>query len=114
MIMERNNLNTLFRLQPELSLEQVSTAVVLLMNEVAEIKNTIKLLPAPNSTTRQPIGVLGASKILCKGIGTIYNLTSANKIPHYKQGNQLYFFEDELLAHIESGKKWKHTIQQNN
>jgi hypothetical protein len=57
---------------------------------------------------------LGASKILCKGIGTIYNLTSANKIPHYKQGNQLYFFEDELLAHIESGKKWKHAIQQNN
>jgi hypothetical protein len=50
--MERNNLNTLFKLQPELSLEQVSTAVVLLMNEVSEIKNAIKSLPAPNSAKR--------------------------------------------------------------
>jgi hypothetical protein len=53
---------------------------------------------------RRPIGIYEASKIIKKGIGTIYNLTSAKKIPHHKAGHQLYFFEEELLDYITNNK----------
>jgi hypothetical protein len=87
-------------LQPKLTFEQLPEAVTFLINEISELKNLI----SQKAQKRIPIGVYEASKIIKKGIGTIYNLTSAKKIPHHKQGHQLYFFEDELLDYITSGK----------
>jgi hypothetical protein len=97
--------NTALQIQPELTLEQLSKTVIFLTNEIAELKTKINLQVSSEPRKRHPVGIYEASKIIKKGIGTIYNLTSKNKIPHYKNGNQLYFYEDELLAQIESGKK---------
>ena len=71
---------------------------------IIEMKELMDQKIAVKSPKRRPIGVYEASKIIKKEIRTIYNLTSAKKIPHYKRGHQLYFFEDELLDYIESGK----------
>jgi len=93
-------------LKTKLAFEQLPEVIVQLINEVTELKTLIKLQVTTNSEPekRQLIGIYKASKCIGKSIGTIYNLTSTNKIPHYKNGNQLYFFEDELLAYIAKGK----------
>jgi excisionase family DNA binding protein len=88
-------------IQDKSTFEQLSETVLVLVKEISELKSIVSLQP---TSKRRPIGVFEASKILCKQIGTIYNLTSADKIPFHKMGNQLYFYEDELLAHIENGK----------
>ena len=36
---------------------------------------------------------------------TIYTLARKGLIPAYKRGKKLYFYEDELLQWIESGRK---------
>jgi hypothetical protein len=89
--------------QSKLTFDQLPEAVTFLINEVSELKNLINQKIHTEPKKRRPLGVYEASKIIKKEIRTIYNLTSAKKIPHHKRGHQLYFFEDELLAYIEYG-----------
>ena len=51
--------------------------------------------PAPG---RRPILIDGKAK------QTVYALACRGEIPNYKQGRTVYFFEDELLEWIASGK----------
>lgn len=54
-------------------------------------------VPAGATTEeRQRIDISVASVILNRKPGAIYQLTSNNKIPHYKEGTKLYFYSDEL------------------
>ena len=46
-----------------------------------------------------------ACKITRKAKPTIYTLARKGLIPTYKRGKKLYFYEDELLQWIESGRK---------
>ena len=46
-----------------------------------------------------------ACKITRKAKPTIYTLARKGLIPAYKRGKKLYFYEDELLQWIESGRK---------
>nr|WP_317039125.1 helix-turn-helix domain-containing protein [Flavobacterium sp. Root935] len=57
-----------------------------------------------------PIGIEEASRLIGKAKPTIYALVRQRKIPCYKYGKKLYFFEEELLEWISKGKK--KTIQE--
>lgn len=46
-----------------------------------------------------------ASKITGKAVPTIYDLVHKRLIPHSKQGKDLYFSRNELLAWLRSGKR---------
>lgn len=59
---------------------------------------------------RIPIGIDEACRVVQKAKSTIYALVRKGLIPCYKRGKKLFFFEDELLAWIENGKK--KTIQE--
>ena len=90
----------------EISFENLPKAVAHLVNEVAEIKALVeKGQDAVISPKRIPIGIDKACKIIGKAKPTIYTLVRKRLLPCYKNGKQLYFFEDELLAWIEGGKK---------
>ena len=45
-----------------------------------------------------------ACRLLGKAKQTVYALACRGEIPNYKQGRTVYFFEDELLEWIASGK----------
>lgn len=78
-------------------------AVNLLIEQVAEIKTVVeKLLPVEKRT---PIGIESACLILQKAKPTVYALVRTGKLPCYKSGKKLYFYEDELLKYIEQGRK---------
>lgn len=53
---------------------------------------------------RIPVGVERASEITGKAKNTLYRYTSRGLIPHMKVGKKLYFYEDELISWLESGK----------
>ena len=73
----------------------------MLMDEISELKSMINREPE----RRLPIGIKEAAKILGKAVQTVYSYTCKNTIPHYRQNGKLYFYEDELVNYIESGKK---------
>jgi len=51
------------------------------------------------------ISITEASQLLKLKVSTIYALTSARSIPHFKRGNRLYFLRSELLAWVLAGRR---------
>jgi excisionase family DNA binding protein len=84
-------------------LEDLPKAVSELIEQVSEIKLAVdKLLP---SQKKVPIGIDLACSLLQKAKPTVYALVRQGKLPCYKSGKKLYFYEEELLEYIEQGRK---------
>ena len=95
----------------EISFENLPKAVAHIVKEIAEIKLLIQNVQVYESKEKSiPIGVEEASRLIGKAKPTIYALIRQRKIPCYKYGKKLYFFEEELLEWISKGKK--KTIQE--
>lgn len=82
--------------------ENLLEAVKLLTSEVSNLKNQLMQHPKEK---RFPIGLNEACKIMGKGKPTVYAMVQKGLIPYYKNGKKLYFYEDELLELINSGKR---------
>ncbi|MCT3942481.1 helix-turn-helix domain-containing protein [Elizabethkingia anophelis] len=90
----------------EINFENLPRAVAHLANEIAEIKSIVEQKQVPVIPTKKiPIDISEACRIIGKAKPTIYTLVRERKIPCYKSGKKLYFFEDELLEWISKGKK---------
>ncbi len=95
----------------EISFENLPKAVAHLVKEIAEIKLLIQNVQVFESKEKSiPVGIEQASRLIGKAKSTIYALVRQRKIPCYKYGKKLYFFEEELLEWISKGKK--KTIQE--
>lgn len=95
----------------EISFENLPKAVAHLVKEIAEIKLMIQNVQVYESKVKSnPIGIQEVSRLIGKAKPTIYALVRQRKIPCYKYGKKLYFFEEELLEWICKGKK--KTIQE--
>lgn len=92
--------------QTEISFDNLPKAVAFLSDQIAEIKQLVtNQHSASEPEKRIPVDIETASKIIGKAKPTIYTLVRERKIPCYKNGKKLYFFEDELVAWISSGKR---------
>ena len=60
--------------------------------------------PKEQQLTTKPRNVQETARFTGKSVSTIYRLVSQRKIPFHKQGGKLYFFEDELIDWIKSGR----------
>ena len=90
----------------EISFENLPKAVAFLSDQIAEIKQIVKNQNSISEPEKRiPIDIEAASRIIGKAKPTIYTLVRERKIPCYKNGKKLYFFEDELMAWISSGKR---------
>ena len=90
----------------EISFENLPKAVAHLVSEVAEIKLLVEKGQTPTIPQKRiPIGIDEVCEIIGKAKPTIYALVRKRLLPCYKNGKKLYFFEDELLAWIENGRK---------
>ena len=88
------------------SFDELPQAVAYLTEKVEELSVMVsKLQPVQTPKERKPIEVDVACNILKKAKPTIYNLVRKGVIPAYKKGKKLYFYEDELLHWIETGRK---------
>ncbi|WP_434981374.1 helix-turn-helix domain-containing protein [Daejeonia sp. YH14] len=91
----------------EISFETLPKAVAFLNDQIAELKALVEnsRTSAKSSDKKIPIDLDAACQILGKAKPTIYTLVRTRKIPCYKNGKKLYFFEDELLEWIRNGKR---------
>lgn len=90
----------------EISFDNLPQAVSLLINEVSELKSLFVSSQKPIVTiSRIPIGIDEVCTITGKAKPTIYALVRQRVIPCTKAGKKLYFYEDEVLSWINSGKR---------
>lgn len=88
----------------EITFEKLPEAVGFLIQEVIQLKNLVEEIQRPDIPKR-PIEINEACKILMKAKSTVYTLVRKGSIPCYKSGKKLYFYEDELLEWIKTGRK---------
>lgn len=89
----------------EITFEKLPQAITYLTEQVAELKQLVSELQPPQVETHQLVDIEDACRITKKAKPTIYTLARKGLIPSYKRGKKLYFYEDELLAWIEQGRK---------
>ena len=81
-------------------MEQIRQMVAALQPQASSDKHRLVEIDEACKITRK-----AACKITRKAKPTIYTLARKGLIPAYKRGKKLYFYEDELLQWIESGRK---------
>ena len=91
--------------QTVLTFEKLPEAVAYLVTEVNDIRRLLEQQRQPLPSKRLPIGIEDACRVVMKARSTVYTLVRKGLIPCCKNGNRLYFYEDELLAWIANGKK---------
>jgi len=89
----------------EITFDNLPEAVGYLIKEIGEIKEIMSQQRKPPQSKRLPIGIDDACRIVGKAKSTIYVLVQKRLIPCCKVGKKLYFYEDELLDWIATGRK---------
>ena len=85
--------------------DKLPEAVSYLTEQVIELKKMVAELQPPASDKHVLVEIEDACRIIRKAKPTIYTLVRKGQLPAYKKGKKLYFYEDELLQWIESGRK---------
>ena len=89
----------------KITFDELPEAIAHLIKEVSDIKELIVARQEKLPENRRPIGIDEACRIIMKAKPTVYALVRKGKIPSYKHGKKLYFYEDELLSWISKGKR---------
>lgn len=89
-----------------ITFEQLPQAVSLLIERVGQLTSKVEEALGKNDNPQRKHKLLTLDEVavlLNKSASTIYTMTSEKRIPYHKQGNKLYFFEDEIIRWIEQG-----------
>lgn len=70
----------------------------------AKVDQLVALLSAAVPEESDTVDVEGAMRLLKKSRATIYQMTHTGTIPHFKNGNKLYFSKKELTDFIRAGR----------
>lgn len=90
----------------QITFDKLPQAVGYLTEQMEQIRQMVAALqPQTSSDKHRLVEIDEACKITRKAKPTIYTLARKGLIPAYKRGKKLYFYEDELLQWIESGRK---------
>ena len=85
--------------------DKLPEAVGYLTEQVIELKKMVAELQPQPSNKHVLVEIEDACRIIRKAKPTIYTLVRKGLLPAYKKGKKLYFYEDELLAWIENGRR---------
>lgn len=104
----------------ELTLQNTPKAVNYLINEIAEMRVLLEHIESQlglGVDKHRPINIEKACQILNQTKNGINKMVRSRTIPHYIQGNKVYFFEDELIKWVEKERvatiQEKHTSKRN-
>ena len=90
----------------EITFDKLPQAVGYLTEQVERIHKIVAALQPQTAIDKQRVvEIEEGCQITRKAKPTIYTLARKGLIPAYKRGKKLYFYEDELLQWIESGRK---------
>ena len=88
-----------------ITFEQLPQAVSMLIEKVGQLADKVEkvLGNTGQKQERRLLTLDDVATLLDKSSSTIYAMTSDKRIPYHKRGNNLYFFENEIIAWIEQG-----------
>ena len=89
----------------EITFDKLPEAVAFLTKELLSLRELVEKQQTVVPKRQVPIGIDDASRIIDKAKPTVYTLVRKRILPCYKNGKKLYFYEDELITWINSGKK---------
>ena len=91
----------------KVTFDRMPEALMRILEEIHAVRVDIAGLraTAQPSATRRPIDIEEVCRLIGKAKPTVYALACQRKIPCYKCGKKLYFYEDEILGWIESGRR---------
>lgn len=89
----------------EITFDKLPEAVTYLTEQVTVIKEMLSALSPSVPEEKSLIGIDEACEVIQKAKPTIYALVRKGIIPAYKRGKKLYFYKEELLQWVESGRK---------
>ena len=89
----------------EITFDKLPQAVCYLTEQVERIHKIVAKLQPQQAIDKHRIVEIDEAYKITRRRNTIYTLARKGLIPAYKRGKKLYFYEDELLQWIESGRK---------
>jgi len=87
-----------------ITFEKLPETVATILREIYKIRDLVERDREPIQK-RKPIGIKEACLILQKAVPTVYALARKNQIPCSKIQGKLYFYEDQLINWIDSGRR---------
>ena len=85
--------------------EHLPKLVADLKTEVKEMKALLLQKAEPQPEINNPIGIKDVAKLTGLTVPTLYRYCQQNEIPYQKKGNRLYFFREEIVAWIKTGRQ---------
>ena len=87
--------------------ENLPNMVMSLYNEISELKSLLLKNQVNDKAVipEQFLNIQEAAKLLGLTKATLYSKVSKNEVPHFKQGNRLYFSTVELTEYLKQGKR---------
>lgn len=90
--------------QDKITFDKLPEMVEIILKQVKKISSIIEQERQPIKS-RVPISIEEACLIIKKAKPTVYKLARSGSIPSYKNGKKLYFYEEELIGWVDSGKR---------
>jgi len=89
----------------QFAFEDLPNVIGKLFAKLDEIEKLLKSRKnIDEDSERELLTIEDAAKLLNLSVATIYTKVSKNEIPVNKKGKRLYFYKDELLDWIKSGR----------
>lgn len=89
----------------DITFNQLPEAVATLLSKLESLEQRISHLFSVPSKEDKPLNAGETSAFLGIPKNTLYALTSRREIPFCKKGKHLFFFKDELIAWLQSGRQ---------
>ena len=94
----------------KIKFDDMPTMMSTILSEVKELRTQVdtinKIVTNKKEENKSKVlGIEEVSKIMHKSTSTIYKMVAQNRIPCYKQGKTLTFFEDEILEWMSQFKR---------
>ena len=100
----------------KVTFEQVPGLMADLLAQMRSLSRKVDILTTTKQpdnpyfkATHRPITINEVTKLAHKSKGTLYRLSCQGKIPCYKNGKNLVFFEDEIIDWLSENKKMSYS-----
>ena len=88
-----------------LKFEQLPQLIADLKIEVEEMKALLLIKAEPQPDNNIPISIKNVAILTGLTVPTLYRYCQQNEIPYQKKGNRLYFFREEIVDWIKTGRQ---------
>lgn len=89
----------------DLKFEDLPQLMADLRTEVKEVKSLVQEKTDPHPEFNHPMGIKDVANLTGLSVETLYRYCQKNEIPYHKKGNRSFFFIEEIIDWIKTGRQ---------